>query len=115
MTLMVRPAGLFAPWGGGWDVEWFMVKAPVWRAATGGTDIRFLCVGCLERRLGRKLAARDFMRSAKVNFVGRKSPRLKRRMRGLRPARRLINTKFQFRHKQGPFAAAVARAAHNLQ
>jgi hypothetical protein len=29
-----------------------------------------------------------------VNFVGRKSARLRRRMRGLRPAKRLVDTSF---------------------
>jgi hypothetical protein len=46
----------------------------------------------LENRIGRKLKADDFRRSAKVNFVGQKSAKLRRRMRGLKPAKRLVET-----------------------
>jgi len=92
-TLMARPSNML--FGGGWEGDWFMLKDRVWRAAaTRGTKTRFLCVSCTEHRLGRKLTAGDFRRSAKVNFFGRKSPRLQARMRGLRPAKRLINTRF---------------------
>jgi hypothetical protein len=33
-VLMVRPTGIGAVFSAGWDVEWFMVKNSVWRAAT---------------------------------------------------------------------------------
>jgi hypothetical protein len=79
---------------GGRDFDWFMVKDKVWQHGQLDGACRFLCVGCLENRLGRKLKADDFRRSAKVNFVGQKSPKLRRRMRGLKPARRLVNTRF---------------------
>jgi hypothetical protein len=65
---MYRPTGIYAIFGGGWEGEWFMVKDQVWKAATGDVT-RFLCVGCLEQRLGRKLKANDFSRSAKVNLA----------------------------------------------
>ena len=82
--LAVRSTGLSrALDGSGWDNDWFMVKDSVWRSSQRGGKCRFLCVGCLEHRIGRKLAADDFSRSAKVNFVGEKSAKLRRRMRGL--------------------------------
>ena len=91
--LALIPRGLGAVFGG-WQGDWFMVKDSVWRSSQRGGKCRFLCVGCLEHRIGRKLAADDFSRSAKVNFVGEKSAKLRRRMRGLKPAKRLVNTTF---------------------
>jgi hypothetical protein len=79
---------------GGTDFDWFMVKDHVWQHGQRAGACRFLCVGCLERRIGRKLSAGDFRCSAKVNFVGKKSATLRRRMRGLKPAKRLVNTTF---------------------
>jgi len=93
-TLTVRPEGL-ALFGGGADGDWFMVKDSVWRRGQRAGKCRFLCVGCLENRIGRKLKADDFRRSAKVNFVGQKSAKLRRRMRGLKPAKRLVETTFR--------------------
>jgi hypothetical protein len=79
----------------GSDRDWFMLRDRVWRAATRGSPHkRFLCVTCTERRLDRRLTAKDFRRNARVNFVGRKSRRLKLRMRGLEPAKHLIETQF---------------------
>lgn len=51
------------PWkftrpAGGW--EWYMVTAELWERATFADPARFLCIGCLENRLGRTLNARDF-------------------------------------------------------
>ena len=94
--LTVRPAGLGGMlFGDGWsDGDWFMAKDSVWRRGQCAGKCRFLGVGCLEHRIGRKLSADDFRRSARVNFVGRKSARLRRRMRGLRPAKRLVDTSF---------------------
>jgi hypothetical protein len=93
-VLAARPTGAFA-FGPGWDNEWFLVKDSVWRASQRDGKCRFLCVGCLEHRIGRKLTAGDFRRSARVNFDGRKSAKLRRRMRGLKPAKRLVNTTFK--------------------
>jgi hypothetical protein len=43
----------------GW--EWYMVSAPVWKAATGqGPPPSILCIGCLEVRIGRTLTSADF-------------------------------------------------------
>jgi hypothetical protein len=46
--------------------EWYMVKDEVWEAAWTGQsrhdpDSEILCIGCLETRLGRTLAAGDFV------------------------------------------------------
>jgi hypothetical protein len=92
-TLAVRPTG-FLGLGSGWHGDWYMVKNSVWRHSQRKGVCRFLCILCLEHRLGRKLSAADFRRSAKVNFVGQKSTRLRRRMRGLKPAERLVETTF---------------------
>jgi hypothetical protein len=46
----------------------------------------------LKTRIGRKLSAADFMRSAKVNFEHKDSVKLRHRMRGLKPAKRLRET-----------------------
>ena len=94
--LTIRPPRLDAAVGfGGWEGDWFMVKDSVWRRGQRDGKCRFLGVGCLEKRIGRKLSADDFRRSAKVNFVGQKSAELRRRMRGLKPAKRLGVTTFK--------------------
>jgi hypothetical protein len=84
-----------AMFGPGWNGGFFMVKDSVWRHGQRAGKARFLCVGCLECRIGRKLSADDFKRSAKVNFDGPKTPKLSRRMRGLKPAKRLVVTTFE--------------------
>jgi hypothetical protein len=37
-----------------------MVRNAIWKAAGMAPDGGYLCIGCLEARLGRKLSARDF-------------------------------------------------------
>jgi hypothetical protein len=86
-TLMTRPQGGLL--SSGWERDWFMVKDHVWNASQRKGACRFLCVTCLERRIGRTLTPADFRRSARVNFVGRKSVVLRRRTRGLIPTGRL--------------------------
>lgn len=49
--------------------EYYMVQHIWWRIAGGGDGM--LCVGCLERRLGFKLCATDFLPSSAVNHTGR--------------------------------------------
>jgi len=44
--------------------EHYMVRDRVWKAA--GMRDGFLCIGCLENRIGRRLTARDFT-SAPIN------------------------------------------------
>ena len=42
--------------------EWYMVHDHVWRAAMeNGGMVRFLCIGCLEQRVGRRLKPSDFL------------------------------------------------------
>lgn len=97
MHLQIRPAGLGAICGGGWQGDWYMVKDHIWRLGQRAGECRFLCVKCLEGRIDRKLTADDFRRSAKVNFHPQQSNLLRRRMRGLKPAKRLIETTFNIR------------------
>jgi hypothetical protein len=40
--------------------EWYMVHKAVWAKAGMERDGGYLCIGCLERRLGRMLRPRDF-------------------------------------------------------
>ena len=94
-VLQVRPHGMSAACGAsGWQGDWFMVKDKVWQLGQRAGECRFLCVGCLESRIGRKLLADDFRRSAKVNFHPKQSAKLRRRLRGLKPAKLLIETTF---------------------
>jgi hypothetical protein len=56
------PPSLLAPG------EWYLVLDEVW--AEAGMRRGFLCVDCLERRLGRRLASADFKRH-RVNDLDR--------------------------------------------
>ena len=89
-VLMIRQTGFWA--GSGFDRDWFMATDRVWRAGQRKGACRFLCVRCLEARIERRLSPADFKRTARVNFVGRKSSLLRSRMRGLKPARHLVET-----------------------
>lgn len=57
--------------------EYYMVSNCVWAEAGGGKGM--LCVGCLEKRIGYRLHAKDFT-SASINRIGFQSDRLKSRM-----------------------------------
>jgi hypothetical protein len=58
--------------------EWYMVHDHIWRAARA-PDKGFLCIGCLEQRLGRALNRADFP-SFEVNGPrSLASPRLRAR------------------------------------
>ena len=63
--------------------EYYMVRDLVWMKAGMSERKRhgaFLCIGCLEARLGRMLAARDFTR-VPINRLDRwNSPRLNARL-----------------------------------
>ncbi len=49
--------------------ERYMVRDSVWKAAgMKGMDAGFLCIGCLERRLGRQLRPRDFKPNVPINY-----------------------------------------------
>ena len=74
--------------------EWYMVKDDVWELAWAGRrkswykdvpdctlGVEVLCIGCLEKRIGRKLTACDFT-DALVNDLrlGNNSARLRERL-----------------------------------
>lgn len=49
---------------------WFMVKDPLWQKY--GVEDKFLCMDCFEKRLGRKMDAKDLTKcfvNQKVNPV----------------------------------------------
>lgn len=53
-----------APGDEGW--EWYMLQPDVWAQTGLGIHEGCLCIGCVEKRIGRKLHRRDFT-SAWVN------------------------------------------------
>src|SRR5262249_8250918 len=61
--IATAPEGWFRspPW------EWYMVQDHVWAAAGMGSTDGFLCIGCLEARLGRSLGAADFRSDMVMN------------------------------------------------
>lgn len=64
--------------------EWYMVKNEIWAEATANRPAQFLCIGCLENRIGRTLVWSDFS-DALVNHSGMRfdpSPRLQNRLAG---------------------------------
>jgi hypothetical protein len=76
--------GMFTVWDGRPD-EYYMVAGEVWDAA--GMDSGYLCVGCLENRLGRRLGPSDFT-DAEVNDPGPwHTERLNDRLMGVRVGR----------------------------
>lgn len=48
--------------------EFYSIKNSLWKKAKGGSDDYYLCVGCLERRIGRPLRGRDFTKFP-VNYL----------------------------------------------
>jgi hypothetical protein len=65
--------------------EYYMLRDEVWLEANPDGD-GMLCVGCLEKRLGRRLEPTDFTESTH-NFVDRASPRLRSRVLGVEEVR----------------------------
>jgi hypothetical protein len=57
--------------------EYYMVHYHVWNSIR---PAQFLCVGCLERRLGRRLVHEDFNWQAPINVISEYSERLLLRM-----------------------------------
>lgn len=57
--------------------EWYMIEDDLWAAIVGPGARGFLCIGCLERRLGRQLNRADFSHRP-VNLIPSRSssPRL---------------------------------------
>jgi hypothetical protein len=57
--------------------EWYMVHDDVWAAATtDGGQPRYLCIGCLETRIGRRLTPADFPEGGLNDSERSHSPRL---------------------------------------
>jgi len=57
------------PWADGEPTgpwEYYMVRNELWEQATASTPARFLCIGCLEFRIGRELTYYDFI-NAPIN------------------------------------------------
>ena len=52
------------------DCEIYIVKDSVWKAADVEPYGGCLCIGCLERRIGRRLKPKDFDRSHVFNSPG---------------------------------------------
>lgn len=67
--------------------EWYMVHDHVWEASypwtAEGEPIRFLCIGCLEERLNRRLTVSDFTDAQVNNPSATNSDRLTDRAREL--------------------------------
>ena len=56
--------------------EYYMVADGVWQEGVAkGKPVDTLCIGCLEKRLGRELVAADFS-GYPLNYMGAQSPRL---------------------------------------
>jgi hypothetical protein len=62
--------------------EFYMVKDRVWAQACGGRHTAYLCIGCLEKRLGKTLSRNDFKKVPLNDPEGphNKSDRLRRRL-----------------------------------
>lgn len=69
-----RDCGFEVRWG-----EMFMVHDPIWAETGLGYDDGLLCVGCIEKRLGRELVKGDFT-DAPLNEPEGKSERLHSRL-----------------------------------
>lgn len=64
--------------------ERFMLKHDLWHETLEHGFAYMLCIGCVERRLGRRLDWRDFLPNAPINWAPRfrRSLRLRARLRG---------------------------------
>jgi len=62
--------------------EYYMLYDHIWDKIIYGNKEGMLCIGCVERRLGRKLVRTDFSLFALINDLdfGVKSDRLKNRL-----------------------------------
>lgn len=62
-------------------MEYYMVHDALWFEAVGWGDAGHVCIGCFEKRLGRKLVKEDFT-EAPINSLewGDKSERLRARL-----------------------------------
>jgi hypothetical protein len=58
------------------DSEMYMVREVIWKKAGMEPFGGCLCIGCLERRLGRRLKPKDFDRHSPFNRIPTGTPRL---------------------------------------
>jgi len=84
----------------GWIGEWCLLKNSIWEKAWTATHQKsahskmpmkhFLCIGCIEKRIGRQLTRRDFDLRSKHNRPETDRPHgmSKRMLNRLRPPRR---------------------------
>lgn len=56
-----------------WTDEYYMVQPRLWTKY--GAETGMLCIGCLEKRMGRQLTAKDFTPTP-INFIFPSSQRL---------------------------------------
>jgi hypothetical protein len=63
------------------DSEVYMVRAAIWKDAGMEDFGGCLCIGCLEKRIGRKLRPKDFMRSHPFSMLPGTERLLQRRGR----------------------------------
>src|SRR5262249_10220981 len=68
------------------NAEMFALHSRIWRAA--GAPDGCLCVGCVERRIGRKLTSRDFLKRHPLNKPASYVSRRLRDRRGDKPSPR---------------------------
>jgi hypothetical protein len=61
--------------------EYYAVHDDVWAATGLAPRDGMLCIGCLERRIGRRLEPKDFDMKAPINHSGGGSERLQSRKR----------------------------------
>ena len=69
--------------------EWYLVKDEVWAQAWAGRlkswhrlpGQQILCIGCLEKRIGRTLMASDFITDEPINDPAKATTRMSDRMR----------------------------------
>jgi hypothetical protein len=61
--------------------EYYAVHDEVWAATGLAPRDGMLCIGCLERRIGRELELKDFDMDAPINHGGGGSERLQSRLR----------------------------------
>ena len=85
--------------------EMYMVHGSVWRES-GACECKLLCIGCLERRIGRLLHSGDFTRCP-LNYEN---------ALGLRPTTpRLLHRLFTAHERDNHFHGVVQEAHHPAQ
>jgi hypothetical protein len=63
------------------NAEFYMVLDTIWEDAVKSENVDFLCIGCLEKRIDRKLTPADFTGAPLNNWSGfRRSRRLRSRL-----------------------------------